>query len=67
MACLREMEVHEVPGPHLDMIKDLHVEEVAKKLDECLLRAQQQDRRASSQPTPQPTSNHSSVRENRAA
>lgn len=61
------MEVHEVPGTHLDMIKEPHVAELAKKLDQCLLRAQQQDSRATSQTTPQPTSNHSSIRENRAA
>ena len=57
------MEVHEVPGTHLDMIKEPHVEELAKKVDQCLLRAQQQDRRATSQTA----SDHSSVRENRAA
>jgi len=61
------MEVHEVPGTHLDMIKEPHVAELAKKLEQCLLRAQQKDRRATSQTTPQPTSNHSSIRENRAA
>ncbi|HWP55862.1 MAG TPA: amino acid adenylation domain-containing protein [Pyrinomonadaceae bacterium] len=61
------MEVHEVPGTHLDMIKEPHVEELAKKVDQCLLRAQQNDRRATSQSTPQPTSNHSHVREHRAA
>ena len=34
------MEVHEVPGTHLDMIKEPHVEELAKKVDECLRKAQ---------------------------
>jgi hypothetical protein len=42
-------------------------EELAKRVDQCLLRAQQRDRRATSPTTPQPTSNHSSIRENRAA
>lgn len=57
------MEVHEVPGTHLDMIKEPHVAELAKKLDQCLLRAQQKDRKVTSQTT----SSHSSIRENRAA
>jgi thioesterase domain-containing protein len=61
------MEVHEVPGTHLDMIKEPHVEELAKKVDKCLWRAQQQDNRANSQATPQLISNSSSIRENRAA
>lgn len=61
------MEVHEVPGTHLDMIKEPHVEELAKKVNQCLLRAQQKDSRANSQTAPQPASNHSIVRENRAA
>src|SRR6185369_1782853 len=61
------MEVHEVPGTHLDMIKEPHVEELATKVDECLLRAQQTDSRAGSQTTSQPASNHSNIRENRAA
>jgi amino acid adenylation domain-containing protein len=61
------MEVHEVPGTHLDMIKEPHVEELAKKVDQCLMRAQQKDRRATSHATPQPASRQSSVRENRAA
>jgi amino acid adenylation domain-containing protein len=61
------MEVHEVPGTHLDMIKEPHVEELAKKLDQCLLRAQQKDQRATAQTTSQPTSNQSTIRENRAA
>lgn len=61
------MEVHEVPGTHLDMIKEPHVAELAKKVNECLLRAQQKDSRATSQTTPQPASSHSSIRENRAA
>jgi thioesterase domain-containing protein len=61
------MEVHEVPGTHLDMIKEPHVEELAKKVDQCLLRAQQKDGRATSQTNSKPTSNHSSIRKNRAA
>jgi aspartate racemase len=60
-------EVHEVPGTHLDMIKEPHVGELARKLDACLVKAQLQSRRDTSQMAPQPTSNHSSVRENRAA
>jgi thioesterase domain-containing protein/acyl carrier protein len=61
------MEVHEVPGTHLDMIKEPHVDELAKKVDQCLLRAQQKGRRATPQTTAQPTSNRSSIREDRAA
>jgi hypothetical protein len=49
------------------MIKEPHVEELAKKVDKCLWRAQQQDNRANSQATPQLISNSSSIRENRAA
>jgi aspartate racemase len=61
------MEVHEVPGTHLDMIKEPHVAELANKLGQCLLQAQQRPERASSRTTPQPISNHSSIRKNRAA
>jgi hypothetical protein len=49
------MEVHEVPGTHLDMIKEPHVEVLATKVNQCLLRAQQQDRRTTSETTAQPT------------
>jgi len=34
------LEVHEIPGTHLDIIKEPHVEEVAKKLSDCLKAAQ---------------------------
>jgi len=61
------MEVHEVAGTHLDMIKEPHVEELAKKLDQCLLRAQQKDQQTASQTNSKPTSNQSSIRKNRAA
>ena len=61
------MEVYEVPGTHIDMIKEPHVGELAQKLDGCLLRAQQNDRLTRSRTTSQPSPRHSSVRENRAA
>jgi amino acid adenylation domain-containing protein len=35
------MDVHEIPGSHLDMIKEPHVSELAAKLKTCLERAQQ--------------------------
>ena len=35
-----ELEIHEIPGTHLDIIKAPHVEEVAKKLSACLKLAQ---------------------------
>jgi len=35
-----ELEVHEIPGTHLDIIKAPNVEEVAKKLSACLKIAQ---------------------------
>ena len=34
------MELHEIPGTHLDMIKEPHVGELAKVLNDCLLKAQ---------------------------
>jgi thioesterase domain-containing protein len=36
----RGIEVHEIPGTHLDMIKEPHVSEVAVKLSSCLERVQ---------------------------
>src|SRR5712692_9160193 len=36
------IEVQEIPGNHLDIIKEPHVGELARKLSECLLRAQEQ-------------------------
>jgi thioesterase domain-containing protein len=54
---LGSMAVREVPGTHLDMIKEPHVKELAKKLDQCLLRARQRDIRTTSRTTPQPTAN----------
>jgi aspartate racemase len=30
------IEVHEIPGSHLDIVKEPHVQELAKKLSECL-------------------------------
>ena len=35
------MDVHEIPGSHLDMIKEPHVSELAAKLKACLESAQQ--------------------------
>ncbi|HXM36910.1 MAG TPA: amino acid adenylation domain-containing protein [Pyrinomonadaceae bacterium] len=35
-----EIEVHEIPGTHLDIIEEPHVAELARKLDSCLDRAQ---------------------------
>ena len=34
------IEVHEIPGSHLDIVKEPHVQELAKKLSGCLERAQ---------------------------
>ncbi len=34
------IEVHEIPGSHLDIVKEPHVQELAKKLSGCLGRAQ---------------------------
>jgi amino acid adenylation domain-containing protein len=34
------IEVHEIPGSHLDIIKEPHVSELASKLSACLARAQ---------------------------
>jgi thioesterase domain-containing protein len=58
------MEVHEIPGTHLDMIKDPHVAELAKKLDACLVQAQDRALRGDTQPTSDSSNN---ARENRAA
>jgi aspartate racemase len=33
------IEVHEIPGSHLDIIKEPHVGELANKLNACLARA----------------------------
>jgi aspartate racemase len=33
------VDLHEIPGTHLDMIKEPHVSELARKLKECLVRA----------------------------
>lgn len=60
------MEIHEVPGTHLDMIKEPHVADLAKKLDECLLEAQGPKRIAQSTTT-RPGLVDVSVRENQAA
>lgn len=60
------MEIHEVPGTHLDMIKEPHVAELAKKLDECLLEAQGSKRIARST-EPRPSLDNLSVRGNQAA
>jgi thioesterase domain-containing protein len=35
------MELHEIPGNHLNIIKEPHVGVLAKKLNDCLQRAQQ--------------------------
>ncbi len=35
------IEVHEIPGSHLDIVKEPHVQELAKKLSNSLRRAQQ--------------------------
>jgi amino acid adenylation domain-containing protein len=37
------IEVHEIPGSHLDIIKEPHVQELARKLSSCLARAQAGD------------------------
>ena len=34
------MEVHEIPGSHLDIIKEPHVQDLAAKLNSCLEHAQ---------------------------
>ncbi|HMH45801.1 MAG TPA: amino acid adenylation domain-containing protein [Pyrinomonadaceae bacterium] len=38
------MELHEIPGTHLDMIKEPHVGELARMLNDCLLKAQPPNR-----------------------
>jgi len=38
------MELHEIPGTHLDMIKEPHVGELARALNDCLLKAQGRER-----------------------
>jgi thioesterase domain-containing protein len=40
------IEVHEIPGSHLDIVKEPHVRELAKKLSGCLGRAQAIERAA---------------------
>jgi thioesterase domain-containing protein len=37
------MELHEIPGTHLDMIKEPHVGELARVLNDCLLKARGRD------------------------
>jgi aspartate racemase len=34
------IEVHEIPGSHLDIVKEPHVQDLANKLSDCLDRAQ---------------------------
>jgi aspartate racemase len=34
------IEVHEIPGSHLDIVKEPHVQQLAKKLSYCLNRTQ---------------------------
>jgi len=34
------IEVHEIPGSHLDIVKEPHVQYLANKLNSCLGRAQ---------------------------
>jgi len=41
------MELHEISGTHLDMIKEPHVGELARVLNDCLLKAQLQNPDAS--------------------
>jgi amino acid adenylation domain-containing protein len=36
------IEVHEIPGSHLDIVKEPHVQDLAKKLNFCLTRSQSQ-------------------------
>jgi amino acid adenylation domain-containing protein len=38
------IEVHEIPGSHLDIVREPHVQELAKKLSGCLGQAQAIDR-----------------------
>ena len=40
------IEVHEIPGSHLDIVKEPHVQELAKKLNGCLLQARPTERAA---------------------
>ncbi|MGZ8846235.1 MAG: amino acid adenylation domain-containing protein [Pyrinomonadaceae bacterium] len=40
------IEVHEIPGSHLDIVKEPHVQELANKLSGCLERAQAIERAA---------------------
>src|SRR5439155_20003295 len=46
------LEVHEIPGTHLDLIKAPHVSELANKLRSCLENAQALTRRGFSPPFP---------------
>ncbi|MFN2576061.1 MAG: amino acid adenylation domain-containing protein [Pyrinomonadaceae bacterium] len=43
------MELHEISGTHLDMIKEPHVGELARVLNDCLLKAHLQDARLQTQ------------------
>jgi amino acid adenylation domain-containing protein len=45
------IEVHEIPGSHLDIVKEPHVQELAKKLNCCLGQAQAIERVWGSEPT----------------
>lgn len=36
------IDVHEIPGTHLDIIKEPHVAELARKLSDCLIQSQAQ-------------------------
>jgi amino acid adenylation domain-containing protein len=40
------IEVHEIPGSHLDIVKEPHVQELAKKLHGCLMQARPTERAA---------------------
>jgi thioesterase domain-containing protein/acyl carrier protein len=64
------LEIHEVPGTHLDIIREPHVAELAEKLNACLTRAQGSDKhiaevvkpevvRVVNPPTPMPLMNES--------
>jgi thioesterase domain-containing protein len=40
------VEVHEIPGDHINIIKEPHVRSLAEKLSECLIKAQKEDQKA---------------------
>jgi hypothetical protein len=46
------VEVHEIPGTHLDIIAEPHVGELARKLAQCLARAQAHNLRHHDTPKP---------------